>query len=113
MTASDKLQILIDHVLTTPLVRTSVTDQDGRKKVTYVPSPFPDAPEVDAIIQAQNGLQFYQPGTTYRKYSIVRKGLIDYLSLEQTSTDPEAGPWEPVRANQKGTEGDPGGDMTL
>jgi hypothetical protein len=113
MTSSDQLQILTDHVLPDPLVRSSVTDQDGRKRITYTPAPSPDAPNIDGIVQAQHELHFYNPGTTYRKYSIVRKGTVDYLALEQTSTDPELGPWVVVRVNQKGPDGDDGGDTVI
>lgn len=113
MKAADQLQILIDLVLPDPMVRTTVVDQDGVRRVAYTPAPAPEEPNVDGIVQAQHELHFYNPGTTYRKYSIVRKGLIDYLALEQTSTDPEFGPWVVVRVNQKGPDGDDGGDTVI
>lgn len=110
MDANDQLQAILDNVLPDPLERTTTVDANGRSRVTYTENPYPGPPNIDGIVQAQHELNFYRPGTTYRKYSIVRKGLTDYLALEQTATDPEDGPWVVARQNIQGLPGSNGGD---
>lgn len=115
MTPNDQIQAILDLVHQNPLGRTVTFDADGNKRVSYQVLPLGKTIPFDEIVQSQNKLFFFKSGTVYGKYTLVRKGLNDYLSLEQTSADPEApgSAWVLVRANEKGAPGPDGENTTI
>lgn len=114
MNAPDKLQALIDLVFQNPLEKTVVEDADGNKRVVYQKTTLQQGVPFEEIISGIHVLQNYSEGKTFRKNSLVRKGLNDYFCSEETSTDPQSdGPWVLVRENNKGPAGDDGEDYTL
>ena len=122
MTSPEKLKALLDLVYPNPFTKTITTDVDGNIKVTYganTPEPLPftgmnsETPSgvkvIDAMINSLVGpIEFYQNGKTYRKYSVVREGLSDYISVEETSAFPSSPRWVKIRDNIKGPQGDAG-----
>jgi hypothetical protein len=122
MTSPEKLKALLDLVYPNPFTKTTTTDVDGNIKVTYSastpqPLPFtgmsPSTPSgrkvIDAMVNSLVGpIEIYENGKTYRKYSVVRQGLSDYISVEETTAFPSSPSWVKIRQNIKGSQGDTG-----
>jgi hypothetical protein len=124
MTSPEKLKALLDLVYFNTFSKSTTVDVDGNIKVTYATSPVnplpfqgfsPSTPTAEKLIEAmENSLvgpvEIYESGKTYRRFSVVRYGLSDYLSITETSSIPTGVNWVKIRQNQKGATGDDGSD---
>jgi hypothetical protein len=124
MTSPEKLKALLDLVYFNTFSKSTTVDVDGNIKVTYAASPVnplpfqgfsPSTPTAEKLIEAMENslvgpIEFYDNSKTYRKFSVVRLGLSDYLSITETSSPPTGPDWVKIRENLKGATGDDGLD---
>jgi hypothetical protein len=127
MTAPQKLAAILDLVGQDPLSKTVTVDADGNRTVTYTavtPQPLPleglppEQPTCEKLLEATKdtlirNITLYSPGAVYPKNALVRRGVLDYIALEDTSEEPPHSSWSLIRTNVKGQEGDPGSDSFI
>jgi hypothetical protein len=127
MNTTEKLSALVDTILVNPFTKTQDVDEDGNIKYLYAVNPFGQGliPCADTVVgkvwylfdflatTLVNNLVIWKSNTMYRKYQLVRYGLDDYMSLEQTSSIPTEGNWVKIRTNIQGPAGEDGDNVVV
>jgi hypothetical protein len=116
-----KLQV-ITGLVPTSLVRSLSVGKDGEKTVSYSHTPtekktilgFDTGATVENLLGAIGSvlvgpITLHKSGKLYRKFAVVRRGTVDYISHEETDSEPGTSEfWSVIRQNIKGQKGDPG-----
>jgi hypothetical protein len=129
LTLPEQVNAIVDVVLGgSPFVKTYVEDIDGNITTNYAPNPLqaytiPGAQEVAGLLSYLflflsgalfENLVIYTPNTVYQKNSVVRYGVIDYISINTTKTIPGTSPdWIIVRVNSLGPVGPKGQNQPI